>query len=196
MDIIWGADLVDIQLISRCNKGFRFLLGVIDIYSKYASFIPLTDKNGITITNAFQNFLEESNRKSSKIWVGKGSGFYNSSMKEKNDIEMYSTHNEGKSVIAKRFTRTWKSKIYKYMTSVSKTVYIDKLDETVNNYNKTYHTAVKIKPVDVKSNKYIDSIKEINNKKPKFKIGDTVRISKSKNIFSKGTLQISLKKFL
>ena len=100
-------------------------------------------------------------------------------MKENNDIEMYSTHNEGKSVIAKRFTRTWKSKIYKYMTSVSKTVYIDKLDETVNNYNKTYHTAVKIKPVDVKSNKYIDSIKEFNNKKPKFTISDTVRISKS-----------------
>ena len=81
---------------------------------------------------------------------------------EKNGIEMYSTHNEGKSVIAERFIRTLKNKIYKYMTSISKNVYIDKLDDIVNKYNNTYHSTIKMKPVDVKSSTYIDSSKEIN----------------------------------
>ena len=96
------------QLISRFNKGFRFLLCVIDIYSKYSRVIPFKDKKCITITNAFQSILKESNRKSNKIWVDKGSGFCNRS--EKNDIEMYSTHNEEKSVIAERSLRTLRNK--------------------------------------------------------------------------------------
>ena len=75
---------------------------------------------------------------------------------------MYSIHNEGKSVIAERFIRTIKNKIYKYMTSISKNVYIDKLDDIVNKYNNTYHSTIKMKPVDVKSSTYIDSSKEIN----------------------------------
>ena len=83
-----------------------------------------------------------------------------------------------KSVIAERFIRILKNKTYKYMTSISKNVYIDKLHTIANKYNNTYHSAIKMKPVDVKSNTYIDSSKEINNNVPKFKIGDTVRISK------------------
>ena len=98
---------------------------------------------------------------------------------------MYSTHNEGKSVIGERFIRTLKNKIYKYMTSISKNVYIDKLDEIVNKHN-TYHSTINMKPIDVKSNIYIESSKEINNRNPKSKIGDTVRITKYKNIFAKG----------
>ena len=120
------------------SKGFRFLLCVIDIYGKYAWVIPLNDKKGIIITNTFQKILDKSNRKPNKIWVDKGSEFYNRSMKswlEKNAIEMYSTRNEGKSVVAERFIRTLKSKIYEYMTSVSKNVNIDKLDDIVNKYN-------------------------------------------------------------
>ena len=134
-DNIWAADLSDIQLISKFNKGFRFLLCVIDIYSKYAWVVPLKDKKGVRIVNAFQSILKKSNRKPNKIWVDKGSEFYNRSMKswlENNDIEMYSTHNEGKSVAAERFIRTIKNKVYKYMTSISKNVYIDKLDDIVN----------------------------------------------------------------
>ena len=102
------------------------------------------------------------------------------------DIVLYSTHNEGKSVVAERFIRTLKSKIYKYMTSISKNVYIDKLDDIVNEYNNTYHATIKIKPIDVKDNTYINTNKEINNKDPKFKVGDRVRISEYKNIFAKG----------
>ena len=99
---------------------------------------------------------------------------------------MYSTHNGGKSVVAERFIRTLKSKIYQYMTSISKNVYTDKLDDIVDKYNNTYHTTIKMKPIDVKDNKYINNSKEINNKDPKFKVGDHVRISKYKNIFAKG----------
>ena len=97
-------------------------------------------KKGISITNAFQKILKESNRKPNKIWVDKGSEFYNSSMKswlEKNGIEMYSTHNEGESVVMERFIRTLKNKICKYMTSVSTNVYINKLDDIVNKNNNT-----------------------------------------------------------
>ena len=99
---------------------------------------------------------------------------------------MYSTNNKGKSVVAKRFIRTLKNKIYKYMTSISKNVYIDKLDDIVKKYNNTYHTSIKMKPVDVKDNTYIDVKKEINDKDPKFAVGDYVRISKYKNVFAKG----------
>ena len=101
---------------------------------------------------------------------------------------MYSTHNEGKSIVGERFIRTLKNKIYKYMTSVLKNVYINKLDDIVNKYNNTYHSTIKMKPVDVKSNTYIDSNKEIDEKYPKFKI-DTVIISKFKNVFAKGYTQ-------
>ena len=122
------------------------------------------------------------------MWVDKGSEFYSSSFKKwlkDNDIEMYSTHNEGKSVVAERFIRTLKNKIYKHMTAVSKNVYIDKLDDIVNEYNNTYHRTIKMKPIEVKDNTYIDSIKEVNDKDPKFKVGDHVRISQYKNIFAK-----------
>ena len=101
---------------------------------------------------------------------------------EKSDIEMYSTHNEEKSIVAERFVRTLKDKIYKHMTVVPKNVYND----IVNEYNNTYHRTIKMKPVDVKDNTYINFGKELNDKDPKFKVGDQVRISKYKNIFAKG----------
>ena len=106
---------------------------------------------------------------------------------------MYSTHNEGKSVIAERFIRTLKNKIDKYMTSVSKKIYIDKLDDMFNKYNNTYHSTIKIKPINVKSSTYIDSSEEINNKDPKFKIGDIFRISSAMALVNdlNGLLMIS-----
>ena len=91
---------------------------------------------------------------------------------------MYSTHNEGKSVVVERFIRTLKNKVYKCETSTSKNVYIDKLDDIVNKYNDTYHRTIKMKPIDVKDNTYINIDKEVNDKKPKFEVGDHVRISK------------------
>ena len=104
---------------------------------------------------------------------------------DKNDTEMYSTCNEGKCVIAERLIRTLKNKISECMISVSKKMYINKLDNIGNKYNNTYST-IKMKPVDVKSNTQITSSKEINDKDHIFKIGDIVRISKYKNISAKG----------
>ena len=159
-DNILGANLADIQLISRFNKGFRFLLCAIDIFTKHALVFLLMCL-----------------------------GFYNNSFKKwlkDNDIEMYSAHNEGKSVVAERFIRTLKNKIYKYMTLILKNMYIDKLDDIVNEYNNTYYRKIKMKPVDVKDNTYIDFIKEVNEKSLKFKVDDHLRISKYKNIFAKG----------
>ena len=97
-------------------------------------------------------------------------------MARKNDIEIYSTHNEGKSDVSERFIRTLKNKIYKYMTSTSKNVHIDKLDDIVNKYNNTYQRIIKIKPVDVKPSSFIDFDKENNKEGPKFKVVDDVRI--------------------
>ena len=187
------------QLISKLNKRFRFLLCFIDIYSKYAWIVPLKDKKVVSIVNAFQSILKKSNRKPNKIWVDKGSEFFNRSTKswsEKNDVEMYSAHNEGKSIFSERFIRTIKNKIYKHMNSISKNVYIDKLDDTVNEYKNTKHRTTKMKPIDVKDNTYIDFGKEVTDNDPKFKVGDHVRISKYKTFLLKVILQIGLKKFL
>ena len=176
------------QLISKFNTGFWFLLCVIDIFSKYAWVAPLKDKKGVSIVDVFQKILDDSNRKPNKIWVDKVSEFYNSSFKKwlkDKDMEMYLIHNEGKSVVAERFIRTLKTKIYKYMTSVSKNVYISKLDDITNEYSNTYHRAILMKPIDVKENRYIDFKKEVNDKNSKFKVDDHVRISKYKNIFTK-----------
>ena len=104
---------------------------------------------------------------------------------EKNEIEMYSTHNKGKPVVAEIFLRTIKNKIYKYMTSISKNVYIDKLDGIIHKYNNKKHRTIKMNPIDVKDNTYIDFGKEVNDNDCKFKVGDHVRISKYKNIFAK-----------
>ena len=99
---------------------------------------------------------------------------------------MYSTNNEGKSVFAERFTKTVKNKIYQYMTSVSKNVYIHRLDNMVNKYNNTYHSKTKMKPTDAKLKTYIDSSKEIKDNNPKFKIDHNVRMSKHKNALANG----------
>ena len=130
-----------------------------------------------------KKILNYSMRKPNKIWVDKGSEFYNSSFKKwlkDNDIEMYPIHNEGKSVVAQSFIGTLKTKIYKCMTSLSKNMHINKLDDIVNEYDNTYHRKIKLKPVDVIDNAYIDFSKKVNDKDP------NIRISKYKNIFAKG----------
>ena len=102
-----------------------------------------------------------------------------------NDIAMYSTHNEEESAVTERFIRTIRNKVYKYMTSISKNMYTDKLNDIVDEYNNTYRT-IKMKPIHVKDNTYIDFGKEVNYNDPKFKVGDHVTISKYKNILAKG----------
>ena len=99
---------------------------------------------------------------------------------------MYSIHNEGRPIIAEGFVRTLKNKIFKHMTAISKNVCFEVLDDIVNKYNNTIHITIKMKSIDVKDNTYVDWKKEVNDKNPKFKVGDHVRVSNYKNIFAKG----------
>ena len=154
-DNIWGVELADMQSLSRKNKGIKYLLCVIDLYSKYAFVIPLKDKKGISIVNAFDKIIKQSNRKPNKIWVDQGSEFYNNNFKKwlsDNSIIMYSTYNESKSVVAERFIRTLKNKLYKHVTATGKSVYYDVLDDVVSKYNNTKHSTIKMKPIDVGNN--------------------------------------------
>ena len=129
------------QSLSKYNKGIKYLLCAIDLFSRYAWVIPIKDKKGTSIVNAFQKIISEG-RKPNKIWVDQGSEFYNKSFKDFlkiNNIEVYSTYNEGKSVVAERFIRTLKNKIFKHKTAILKNVYFDALDDIVNTYNNTVH---------------------------------------------------------
>ena len=148
-------------------------------------------KRGISIVNVFQKIISE-RRKPNKIWVDQGGDFYNKLFKRFlniNNIEMYSTYKEGKSVVAEKFIRTLKSKIFKHMTAISKNVCFDVLDNIVNKYNNTVHRSIKMEPIDATSDSYAEYNKDSNEKDPRLKVGDHVRISKYKNIFATGYTQ-------
>ena len=188
-DNIWGVDLADMQLISKYNKGIRYHLCVIDLLSKYAWVVSLKDKKGTTIVNVFQSISNNLKRKPNKIWVDQGSEFYNTHFKKwlkDNNIEKYATHNGGKSVVAERFIRTLKNKIYKHMTAISENVCFEVLNDIVDKYNNAYHKTIKMKPLNVKNDSFAEYNEESNEKDPKFKVADHARISKYKNIFAKG----------
>ena len=145
----------------------------------------MKDKKGTTIVNAFLKSLNNSKRKPNKILVDQGSEFYNTHFKKwlkDNDIIMY----ERKSVVAERFIRTLKNKIYRHMTAISKNVYFGVLDDIVDEYNNIYHKTIEMKPIDVKSDSFAEYNEDSNEKDPKSKVGDHVRISKYKNIFVTG----------
>ena len=136
------------QSLSKYNKGIKYLLCAIDLFSKYVWVILLKDKKGTSIVNASQKIISKE-RKPNKIWVDQGSEFYNQSLKnflKINNIEMYSTFNEGKSVVVERFIRTLKTKSFKH---ISKNVYFNVLDDIVNKYKNTIHRTIKMKPIDV-----------------------------------------------
>ena len=150
------------QSINKCNKGIWYLLCATDLFSKYAWVVPIKD-----IVNAFQNKLDCSKRKPSKIWVDQGSEFYNNSFKKwlkDNGIEMYSTFNEGNPVVAERFVRMSRNNIYKHMTAVSKNVYFDVFDDFVDEYNNIFYRTIKMKQIYVKSDSYAKTMKILMKK--------------------------------
>ena len=197
-DNIWGVDLADMQSLSKYNKGIKYLLYAIDLFSKYACVIPIKDEKGISIVNAFQNIISEG-RKPNKIWVDQSSEFYNNSFQDFlkiNNIEMYLTYNEGKSVVAERFIRTLKNKIFKHMTAISKNVYFDVLDDIVNKYNNTVHRTIKMKPIDVTSDSYAEYNEDSNKKVLNSKLVIMFEFQNTKTFLLKDILQIDQKKFL
>ena len=150
-DNIWGADM---QSLSKYNRGIKYLLWAIDLFSKYAWVAPLKDKKGTSIVNAFQ---KQSQKEQNQIKYGLirvvnfTTIIFLKRLLKMNNIEMYSPYNEGKSVVAERFMRTLKNKLFKHMRAVSKNVYFDMLDDIVNKYNNTVHKTIKMKPIDVTS---------------------------------------------
>ena len=138
----------------------------VDLFRKYAWVVPLKDKKWVSIVTVFQKIISEW-RKPNNIWVNQGSEFYNNSFKDSlkiNIIEIYSTYNEGKSVVAKRFIRTLKNKIFKNMRAVSKNVYFDVLDDIGNKYNNTVHRTFKMKPINGTDDSYAEYNKNFNKK--------------------------------
>ena len=154
------------ESLSKYNKGVKYLLCAVDLFSKYAWVIPLKDKKGNSIVNAFKTIILKG-RKPNKIWVDQGSESYNQSFKdfvEINNIEMYSTFNEGKFVVAEKFIRTLKNKIFKHMTAISKNVYFDVLNDIVNKYNNTIHRTIKMKPIDLQMILLLNTMKNLTKK--------------------------------
>ena len=152
-DNIWGVNLADMQSLSKYNRGIRYLLCAIDLFSKYAWAVPLKDKRAITIVNVFQKIVSKRG-KPNEIWVDQWGEFYKYLFKKIfkiNKMEIYSTHNEGKSFAAERFIKTLKDKLFKHMRAVSKNIYFDVLDDIVNKYNNTVLKTIKIKPTDATS---------------------------------------------
>ena len=190
---IFAADLVEMQKFAKLNKGYRYLITCIDIFSKFAWVIPLKDKKGITIKNALEKIFNK--RKPKFLWTDNGKEFYNKQVQDllnENNIKLYSTNNsEIKSAVVERFNRTFKNMMYKKFTENNNTIFYNILDELVNNYNNKYHSTIKMSPIEGSKKINEKKIKNIYNfektkKLGKFKIGDRVRISLEKNIFEKG----------
>ena len=179
-DNIWEVDLADMQSLSKYNKGIKYLFCAIDLFSKYVWVVPLKEKRGISIVDTFQKIISKG-CKPNKTWVDQGCEFYNNVFKrflKINNIEMYSTYNEEKSVAAERFIRTLKNKIFKHMTAISKNVYFDLLDDIVKKYNNTVHSPIKMKSIDVTFDSYGEYNEYFTKTEPTFKVGNRVRISK------------------
>lgn len=193
VDKIWSADLVDMQAFAKYNSGFRFMLTVIDLFSRYAWALPLKDKTGAAVRDAFQHILRTSGRKPEKLWVDEGKEFYNRTMKRwlaENAIEMYSTRNEGKAVVIERFNRTIKSRMWRHFTAGSTNVYVDVLPKLLDNYNHTKHRSIGMTPERAskqENERFVPTPKAKPATRPhRFQVGDEVRITVSKRHFEKG----------
>ena len=193
---IWSADLVYMQWSSKEINGVKYLVNVIDVFSKYAWSVPIRDKTGKSIVGAFQHIVDTSHRIPKKLWLDQGTEFYNRTFKKwlnDNNIDMYSTYNEGKAVIVERFNRTLKERKWKYFSAKNTYHYLDVIDQLVHHYNTTKHRSIKMTPTkaSMKSNEievYNNLYGDLNpaKRRAKYKVGDKVRISKWKGTFEKG----------
>ena len=190
IDDIWAADLVEMKKFSKWNKGIKYLLMVIDVFSKCGWIEPLQNKMGTTVMIAFENIFK-SGRKPRLLWTDKGSEFYNANVKQmlaKEKIKLYSTQNEDKSSVVECWNRTMKEKMSKMFSANNSTVYYDKIGELLEKYNNFFHTSIKMTPAEASeiknskqgfANLYSGKLNN-QNKQLKFRIGDRVHISKFK----------------
>ena len=151
VDKIWSADLVEIQKYSKWNKGVKYLLMVIDVFSKYGWIEPLKDKKTESVSLAFDTIFKKSKRKPEKLWTDKGSEFISKHFKDflkRHSITLYHSQNEEKSSIVERWNKTMKNKMWKMFSANNNTVYWDKLDKLVDDYNNSYHSSIKMTPTE------------------------------------------------
>ena len=199
MDQQWQADLIDVKNLKQQNDGFTFLLTVIDVLSKYAWVIPLKDKTGASLIQAFETIFQE--RQPMFLQTDKGTEFTNRAFQnflKQQGVEFFVTQNEDiKAAIAERFNRTLKEKMWRYFTRKNTSRYVDVLPSLVKSYNRSYHRSIKRAPADVDESNQEDvwqtlygsqSAKPSPRSRPRLKAGDRVRISKARKTFRKGYL--------
>ena len=196
IDAQFQAGLVDVQNLSRFNKGYKYLLTCIDIFSKYAWVVPLKTKQGQELVKAFQTILS-SGRKPNKLQTDQGTEFLNRVFQKflrENNIDFFTVNCGLKASVVERFNCTFKNKMYKYFTAKNSLTYIDVLPKLVKSYNNTYHRSIKMKPSQVtRSNeaKVWETLygNDVDKRvRYKFQVGDHVRISKAKRMFEKSYL--------
>ncbi|GFU01897.1 putative uncharacterized transposon-derived protein F54H12.3 [Trichonephila clavipes] len=194
IDRQFQADLVDMQSLAEFNKGYKYLLTCIDLFSKFAWAVPLKDKFGKSVKSGLEIIFKE--RKPKVLQTDAGKEFLNKIVQNylKNlNVNFFFTNNETKASIVERFNRTLKTKMWKYFTEFNTKNYIDVIDKLIHSYNHSYHRSIKMEPVSVSRHNRKQVLKNLygglRNEKPKaprFKIGDVVRINKQKLHFEKG----------
>ena len=202
VDDVWSCDLVEMPEEWRDdNKGYKYILNCVDVFSKYAWGVPLKNKSAKDVTNAFENVFEKSKRYPGHLWVDQGKEFYNNDMnklmKKDNNIKMYSTYGEHKSAVVERFNRTLKNMMFPVLTINNNHDWIDILPDLINKYNNKKHSSIKMTPIEAlkKENKekvfrnlYYRYLNSTPPSPPSYSIGDRVRVSKVKKTFEKGYL--------
>ena len=193
VDDIWAADLVEMQPLAKFNNGYKYILMVIDVFSKYGWAVPLKSKTGIVVATALKKIFKTN--KPSMLWTDKGKEFYNKHVTEiLKGTKLYSTQNEEKACVVERWNRTIKTRMWKYFTANNTKKYIDILPSLIDKYNNTKHRTIGCTPlvarqpssyVQVFENLFKKS-EERKVKSPQFHVGDRVRISKKKKTFEKG----------
>ena len=190
---IWGSDLIDYSQIKKYNDGYAYILICVDVFSKFVRAVPLKDKAGKTVLAAFKTFQVLPKR----LWTDKGKEYYNREFErycKENDIILYSTYGESKSVVAERFNRTLKTWIAERMTLRNSYQWVDILDNLVTRYNNRVHSKIGITPVQAQNPQNFTLVharlygEDEEEKSPKnvLQIGDRVRVSRIKGTFEKG----------
>ena len=197
IDQQWVADLVEVQRLSKNNRGYRYLLTVIDVLSKFARVQALKAKTGIELVKAFEKILK-GGRRPVKLQTDQGKEFYDKtfqSLLDKEGIHHFSTHGDAKASIVERFNRTFKERMYRYFTAANTLRYEDVLQLLVRGYNASKHRSIGMAPKDV-TLKNEGAVWErlcgqrlrANKPKTKFKVGDRVRLNKKHRLFKKAYL--------
>ena len=194
----WAADLVDVQQLKRHNKGVNYLLTVVDVFSKYAWVVPIKQKTGLQVASALTTLFKSSKRTPQKLQTDDGKEFYNrhvTNVLKENDVHLFFTSGDTKASVVERFNRTFKQRLYRYMTTYNTPNYLSALPALVDGYNASFHRSIGLAPREVNNDnarevweRLYGDMKKKKKKKAVFKVGDRVRLNKKHRPFKKGYL--------